>query len=148
MIKIGISYAIFVCKIAVMWCGSCCIQIRCIILPLSGSSILPLSFNQSINQSINQKAFIVSSTVIKTHSNHGNIRHHRNKWKQKAYRYLLRPRLRKLHQISLKFSIRFATPHCLINLPILKSQTTSITGLSSSSKDTLTVQDMDTELLP
>ena len=27
----------------------------------------------------NQKAFIVSSTVIKIHSNHGNIRHNRNK---------------------------------------------------------------------
>ena len=30
-------------------------------------------------KSINQKAFIVSSTVIKIHSNHGNIRHNRNK---------------------------------------------------------------------
>ena len=27
----------------------------------------------------NQKAFIVSITVIKIHSNHGNIRHNRNK---------------------------------------------------------------------
>ena len=33
------------------------------------------------------------------------------------------------------------TLHCLINLPILKSQITSITGLSSSSKHTSTVQD-------
>ena len=31
----------------------------------------------------------MSSTVIKIHSTHGNIRHNRNKWKQKAYRYLL-----------------------------------------------------------
>ena len=48
--------------------------------------VCSLKLNQ--NQ-INQKAFIVSSTVIKIHSNHGNIRHNRNKWKQKAYRYLL-----------------------------------------------------------
>ena len=45
------------------------------------------SGRETINQSINQKAFIVSSTVIKIHSNYGNIRHNRNKWKQKAYRY-------------------------------------------------------------
>ena len=41
--------------------------------------------NDKSNQ-IKSKAFIVPSTVIKIHSNHGNIRHNRNKWKQKAYR--------------------------------------------------------------
>ena len=77
----------------VVWCVSSYLCIRCVTMEHRSFDIcsvfhLALSIHPSIHQSINQERLLcqLSSTVINIQSNHDNVRHNRNKWKQKAYR--------------------------------------------------------------